>query len=169
MPYAEELDEYLDQLIPIVRPWGEDLVEDHFYLDRPWLEFQDDDRFHDIILHFFNEGGEYLRSVNGDVTSGSWRYLPRSNKLLIDHHESELFDLAFMDSNFFILRKHGDQQRFGRPKYFMMVSEQLGRNLEWRDALELLFNTYRSNNNFYIILALIIIVAIAIVLILSVY
>lgn len=166
MPHADSLTKYLDMLIPVVKPWGEDLREGVF-LSRGWLEFSDDDNFHDVILHFFNKEGEYLRSVNGNVTAGSWRLMETPNKLLLEHDENELFDLAFSDKNFFILKKHGDQARLGQPKYFVMVHEPLGRKLEWRDAMELLYNTYRSNNSFYFTLAAIVLVIIAIVLIYS--
>lgn len=164
------MDRYLDQIIPIVRPWSEDLREEGFYTERAWLEIRDDVHFHKAILHFFNEGGEYLRSVDGNVSHGSWRYLERSNKLLIEHSGgNELFDLAFLDSQFFILDKHGDQEKLGQRKYTVFIFEPLGKRLEWRDAMELLFNNYRSNNNYYITLGLIILLIIAIIVILSVY
>lgn len=173
LPYAESLDEYLDTLIPIVRPWGEDLQESVFYEDTPWLELRDDDSFHETVLHFFNEGGEYLISVNGNVTGGSWRFLEKSNKMLLVMGEegmggqAELYELAFLNRNFFILAKHGNQRRLGMPKYFVLINERIGRNLEWREAMELLYNTYRSNNNVYVILALIILFIVALAVILS--
>lgn len=52
LPEFSSMDEYLDFLIPKVRPWGEDLREEKHYVNRAWLEFQDDDQFHDIVLHF---------------------------------------------------------------------------------------------------------------------
>lgn len=168
VPEGETLDEFLDNIIPAVRPWSEDLREEAFYLDKPWLELRDDDRFHDTVLHFFNEGGEYLQSVNGDVGGGSWRYLERANKFLIEEGgAAELYDLAFLSDFFFILRKHGDLPEKIRPKYFFMVLEARGRGLEWRDACEELFNTYRKNNSFWITLLMIIMVIVAIIVILS--
>ena len=169
LPHAESMDGYLDKLIPIVRPWGEDLREDNFYLNKPWMELRDEVTFHDAVLHFFNEGGEYLKSVNGDVTSGSWRYMPKANKLILEDGigEGELYELAFMDGQFFVLKKHGNQTRLGHRKYFVMVHESIGRRMEWRDTMELLFNKYRNNNNFYLMVAVIIMLIIAIVLVLS--
>jgi len=58
-------------------------------------------------------------------------------------------DLAYLDEYFFILRKHGDQTRKGNAKFFVMALEQVASNLEWRDAMELLFNKYRGNSSFY--------------------
>jgi hypothetical protein len=168
LPEFSSMDEYLDFLIPKVRPWGEDLREEKHYVNRAWLEFQDDDQFHDIVLHFFNEEGEYLRSENGDVSAGHWRYLESANKFLIDHGDTELYDLAYMDKNFFILKKHGEQERFGKAKYFVLAHEPLAKKLEWRDLMDLLYNTFRSNNQFYFVLALIVLFVVALILILSV-
>ncbi|MEN0003921.1 MAG: hypothetical protein AAF798_07245 [Bacteroidota bacterium] len=172
LPFAESLDRYLDQLIPVVRPLGEDLWESKFYVNKAWLEFKDDENFHDTVVHFFNEGeedNEYLRSINGNVKAGTWRYLDKAGKFLVTNPDgdTELFDLAFLDTQFFILKKHGDQERMGERKYFMMVNEKVGRRLEWRDAMELLFNKYRNNNSFYLSVVIIIVLIAAIVLVLS--
>lgn len=163
-PHAETMDDYLDLIIPNVRSWGEDLREEQFYLNKPWMELRDDVNFHTAVLHFFNDGGEYLKSTDGDVSGGSWRYLDSANKLMLN---DELYDLAFMDNQFFILRKHGNQKRLGQRKYFVMMYEPIAARLEWREAMEYLFNQYRNNNSFYTTLAVIILLIIAIVLILS--
>ncbi len=167
-PEASNMDAYLDILIPIVRQYSEDLREERFYLDKAWLEIRDDVGFHKDILHFFHEDQEYLRSVNGDVDSGSWRFLERSNKFIIDiNGNTELYDLAFLDDHFFILDKHGDQQKLGKDKYFVMVHERVGKNLEWREAMEYLFNKYKNTSNFFIIVALVVLLTVAIFMILS--
>ena len=168
MPVADSLDKYLDEILGAVRPWGEDLREERFFLNKGWLEIRDDENFHDTILHFFNDDNEYLRSVDGDVSGGTWRHLEGANKFLIRHgKEEELYDLAFLDGEFFVLQKHGDQVRMGQRKYFVMLVEKVGKKLEWKDAMEYLFNKYRNNNNFFITVIAIILVIVAIVVILS--
>lgn len=168
MPHARNMTEYLDKIIPMVRRWGEDLREGKFYEDKPWLEVSDSETFYDTVLHFFNAGGEYLRSVNGNVGGGSWRYMESANKLLLEYKgKTELYDLAFLNSKFFILKKHGVHE--GNQKYFMMIYEPIGRRLEWRDALEELFNTYRSSNSLFLTLTVIILLAISIVVLLSLF
>lgn len=164
MPYSETMDDYLDELLPSMRAIGEDLREDHFYLNRPWLEFRDDEKFHDTILHFFHEGGEYLKSVNGDVSKGGWRYLESSNKMLI---EDELYDLGYLDGEFFVLAKHGDQKRLKKRKYFVMVHEPVGKKLEWRDVVEKMYSKYRGSNNIYYLLAFVAVLIIILVVVLS--
>lgn len=166
-PEHTAMDESLRDILKVVRPLSEDLREQEFYLDRPWLEFRDDEAFHDAILHFFNEEGEYLRSVNGDVEEGSWRYLPSSNKLMISLGDTELYDLAFLDSDFFILSKHGDNKKLKRAEYLVLVNERVGSRLVWREVLELLFNKYRNNSNSLITITLIILLLIAIIVLLS--
>ncbi|MCG8329233.1 MAG: hypothetical protein MI974_16175 [Chitinophagales bacterium] len=164
MPQNETMDGYLNDILRVVRSLGEDLREEEFYLNKAWLEIRDSETFHSKILHFFNDGGEYLQSVNGDINEGSWRYLPSSNKFMIN---SELYDLAFLDSEFFILSKHGDNKNLGRPEYFVMLFEPVGRSLEWREAMEKLFNKYRNTNSFYVTLTLVILVLVIIILLLS--
>lgn len=174
LPVMDTMDEYLDLIIPLVRPWGEDLYEQEYYLDTRWLEVRDDDSFHESVLHIFQDEGEYLHSIDGNISRGVWRILEKSNTLILDQTaggkavRSELFDLAFMNSDFFILRKHGDQQRKGFKKYFVMVRESVGRNLEWRDMIELLFNQYRSNKQ-WITLVVVIVIIVAIVIFFSVF
>ncbi|MBK7409037.1 MAG: hypothetical protein IPJ40_13855 [Saprospirales bacterium] len=155
LPLRENLDEYLDLIIPEVRKWGEDLSETHYYSNpggKPWLEVRDEESFHNTIVHFFNENGEYLRSTDGNVVKGRWRLLEGTNKIIIEAGSdkgglSELYELAYMDAYFFILRKHGSQH--GRRRYFAMGFEPYVQNLEWRDFAEALFNTYRSKHRTY--------------------
>lgn len=167
MPHNETMDGYLNDILGVVRSLGEDLREEEFYLNKPWLEIRDSETFHHKILHFFNDGGEYLQSVNGDVSEGSWRYMESSNKFMISMGGTELYELAFLDSEFFILSKHGDNKNLGRRQYFVMLFEPVGRNLEWREAMEKLFNKYRNTNSFYITLTLVILVLVIIILLLS--
>jgi len=166
MGRAESLDDYLDLILPRVRAWSEDLREEKFYLMRPWMEKRDDDRFHKTILHFFNPDGEYLKSTDGDVATGNWRFLVGGNKFLIsDGDDTELYDLAFLDGQFFILKKHGEQDRLKQRKYFLMVVEPMGR-YEWRDLMELLFRKSQSNFSFYILIGIAILFAMGILILL---
>lgn len=169
MPFAANQQEYLDTIIPMVRHWSEDLEEMENYENYPWLEVSDEDDFHKTILHFFNSGGEYLRSTEGNVKGGSWRYLEEANKLMLEYRgKTELYELAFLvDKRFFILQKHGNPEKFNQRKYLMMIFEPVGRGLEWRDAMELLFNTYRSRNTWFRYALYIILLVIALFVALS--
>ena len=154
LPDAATMDQQLDQIIPKVRPWGEDLYEQQFYLETRWLEIRDDDEFHESVLHIFRDEGEYLISIDGNITPGIWKILSKSNTFIIEKVAgdavitSELYDLAFLNKDFFILRKHGDQKRKGGQKYFVLAREGAVRGLEWRDVMELLYNQYRNNSTY---------------------
>lgn len=168
VPEHTNMDDSLRAILKVVRSLGEDLREEKFYLNKPWLEFRDDENFHDAILHFFNDESEYLRSVNGDVEAGEWRYLQSSNKIMVIlEEETELYDLEFLDPEFFILSKHGDNKKLGRPEYLVLLHERVGRKLVWREALEKLFNKYRNNNSYLITVTLIVLALIALVVLLS--
>ncbi len=196
LPEKQSLDAYLDEMLPSIRHLSEDLRETKFYAvegGKPWMEIQDDPGFQESVLHFFNEGGEYLKSVDGNVSRGRWRLLDQTNKIIIEQggkgggqsgsqsggrggggqhggkggggspSKSELYELAFLNAQFFILKKHGDQARKGRRKYFFMGYEGTVRGLGWLDCVELLFNEYRNQwttFNTIVVAAIVIIVII---------
>lgn len=168
MPQAASLDGYLDKIIPVVRPWSEDLREQQFYVGRHWIEVRDDEKFHELVLHIFNEGDEYLKSIDGDIEAGSWRVL--GNKLVFGiGGAEEVFELAFMDPEFFILKKHSSPKKIAlmEQRYFVLVNEPIARKLEWRDIVELLFNKYRDNSSSYIYISIAVVLLVVLILILS--
>jgi len=169
MPTADSLDGLLPQILQKVRPWSEDLRETEFFLNRPWLEISDDDTFHDTVIHMFDPEHRYYHSVNGDVSGGRWKILP-GNKLLIlyeddddtPEYSGELFDLAFLDGQFFVLKKSGSNT------FRFWVIEPVGKPLKdrWIDAVELLFKKSQSNISFYILIGVAVVLAMAILLVL---
>lgn len=174
LPLRDSMDEYLDMIIPLVLPWGEDLYEEQYYLETRWLEVRDDDTFHESVLHIFRPESEYLNSIDGNIHKGIWRKLDNSNTFIIEQTagntvtKSELYDLAFLNKDFFILKKHGDQQRKGFSKYFVMGRESYIKGLEWRDVMELLFNRYRNNSK-WIIFATVVVLIVAVIVFFSVF
>lgn len=196
IPARESMDDYMDTILPQIRQFSEDLREQKFYSmpgGKPWIEIRDDPGFQESVLHFFNEGGEYLQSVDGNVTRGRWRLLDGTNKIIIEQgggkgsggdnkgkdggHQgggdkepsrSELFELAFLNLHFFVLKKHGDQQRKGRKKYMVMAFEPAVKGLKWKDVIELMYNEYRSHWGTFQYLMLAAIVLVIIVILFSV-
>lgn len=141
----QTMDEYLDFIIPKVKPWSEDLREEEFWHHTRWQEVSDRETFHEAVLHIFMPGGEYLKSIEGDIMKGGWRILDGANTFIWNKAGGEeLFDLAFLNRDFFILKKHGDH----RQKYFVMGKEGIVSSLEWRDVMEKIFNLYRNNSLF---------------------
>lgn len=176
-PVAHSMDEMLDKIIPLIRPWSEDLRELSNYLGRHWIELQDDETFHELVMHIFNDEGEYLKSTDGELKLGRWRYM--GNKLAfgprvavtdddtdVEEGAGQVFELAFLDKDFFILRRFGNPRKFER-RYFVLVIEPIARKVEWREAMEFLYNKYRNNNSFYITITFIVLLIVMIVLLLS--
>lgn len=177
LPERNTLHEYLAYLLfsreTNIRQWSEDLSEQKFYVaegGKPWLQIMDRDNAFETVLHFFNPGGEYLLVVEGNVTRGKWRLLDNTNKIIIEQGQgrSEMYELAFLSDTFFILRKHGGFAVGKLPNFLVLGHERVVRGLEWRDYVELLFNSYRSQNERFNSLLYIFIAVVVIVLLLSV-
>lgn len=145
LPYCRSLQEYLVEIVPLVRPWSEDLREKEFYVSedgsKPWLEITDSAHAQEAVLHYFERNGEYIRVVEGHVTNGHWRHFSGSNKIVIDHGGQRImYELQYLDDNFFILRQYGYNER---SPWLFFGHEPRVRGLPWRDCVELLFDTYR--------------------------
>lgn len=167
LPDESNMDAYLDAIIPKIKIVSEDISEEKYYLDTRWLEIRDDDDFHEKVLHIFkNDSGadevesdvtmEYLQSINGNVAKGTWRRLSKSNTVIIEYLRThELYDLAFLNSNFFVLRKHGNHHQ---RKYFFLVKESYAGNKEWLALINDLYGVYRGNYSYMAMWAFIIFV-----------
>ncbi len=167
LPKSDSMDDYLDFILSKIRPVSEDLRESEFWFNKRWIEIRDDLGFHEAVLHIFRPDGEYMISVDGNISKGAWRDIESPNTIILEHGaRNELYDLAFLNDDFLILKKHGDQKRKGHSKYFVLGRESTMRNLEWRDAMEYLFNVYRGNSRWTSFLGIAIFL-LAIILILS--
>ncbi|MEL6923362.1 MAG: hypothetical protein AAFO94_04875 [Bacteroidota bacterium] len=166
MPVFEKMDEYLDkEILPKIRPWSEDLYEKEYYLDTRWLEIRDAENFHESVLHIFQKDGNYLISVDGNISKGHWKILSKSNTLILDQgNRNELYDLKFLNGDFFILSKHGNQRRKNQREYFVMGRESLVSGLEWREIMDLLYSRYQNNSQ---VIVFVTIFAIVLVIILG--
>lgn len=146
-----DMDAHLDFILPKIIPYGEDLREEEFWMGKRWKEVRQEEGFHEAILHIFHEAGEYMLSIDGNLMKGTWRQLSDYNSLVVEiGGKNELFDLRFMNREFIILTKHGDQIRKGQRRYFVLVHEPAtkydGHDLDWRNIMEKLFNVWRENS-----------------------
>ena len=176
LPQFETIDEYIEYIIPKVYYLGEDLNEMEVFTNVSWLQVDDNYDNNDVVVHIFQPnvefgsmGGDegYLCATNGNLSTGSWNYLPDSNQLMIRHGGNyELYNLAFLNQDFFILVKHGnvyENTKNNTPKYFFMVREQMAKKrtdlLKWQhdsnfkdyykqpmEIIEELYNVRRFNS-----------------------
>lgn len=124
----------LDLILEQLAPWSEDIFEfrEKDYFKTRWLQVLEPDQASSILHLFFPEDNEYLYSLDGDILfRGTWQPLDDNNSFIINRvtnnqiTKSELFDLAYLSEDFFILKKHGDQTKKGKPKYLFLASEEI--------------------------------------------
>ncbi|WP_264790745.1 hypothetical protein [Aureispira anguillae] len=167
LPKFNSLDEGIDFLMGYLHRFSEDLWEHDFYINKRWMEVRDDINFQEAILHVFEDNGQYLRILDGDISTGSWEYT-LGGLVIKFAGRHELYERVFLNESFFILKKHGDHSSKGnRSKYFFIATESLARRMEWTDLLVVMYEIYKSNTNymaivvgFFLLVALIIILSI---------
>ena len=172
LPYKETMVEYLDFILPKVRKTSLNLGYLDVYTDgKYWLEISDNDDGHESILHMFgheespdpmSDEQSYKYSIDGNMLNGQWARMGRGSLFIkLDGVEFVMYDLVFLNQDFFILKKHGNH---GGSKYLFLASENkisrqyewydsLGRRrekvkLEWRDIMEMLFDIHRYDSRF---------------------
>jgi hypothetical protein len=166
LPEAEGMDEMIAKILPAIRPHSEDLREEEFYVGRNWIELRDDEDFHEVILHIFEEDGDYICVTDGNMDTGQWRLMNGKFVYGPSASDAEVFDLAFLDEEFFILAKHGNYNKFDH-RYRVFIVEPLSKKLDWRQAMEFLFDKYRNSNGFFMTIAVLVLLVFALIMLLS--
>ena len=164
LPDYDHLDDCMDFVLTKIDYFSKSLEEEEYFVSKRWLEVREDDPFQEVVLHIFNEGGEYLISIDGNIQKGNWRYLKESNTLITEClGKNELYDPAFLNNDFFVLHKHGNQTNKGQRRYLVLGREKFVQHLHWKEVLDKMYNIYRSNSQliFYILVGIIIIAIIA--------
>lgn len=164
MPEQESLESALDNVLKEVRPWSEDLEDEdgNFFVNRQWMEIRDDENFHDIVLYIFEETGGITKIINDQAGGGSWSFIANGKFLM----GNTVYELAFLDAEYFILEKHGNPDLI-EDRYFVLVSENIAKRMEWHDAIELLHNKYKNDNNYTNAIAVIVVLVIILAFLLS--
>ncbi len=161
------MDDFLDDILPTIKHWSEDLSEREYYTgDFPWREVRDDEEFVASVLYFFKDENEFLYSINGNVQTGHWRTL-QSNKILIEksmlqHKDSELYNLEFMNGDFMIMEKPGDQRSLGKSRYLVLAREHKVKITDWRSVMSQLSDDHKKGLG--TILTAVILIAIVLIL-----
>ena len=169
--FEETLDGQIEELLPLIQPNSKSLSDSIDYLNFSWVEIRDELNFHNRVLHIFNrEGGNYIRSTDGNSEEGKWRFLDvEKQKLSISLPESnELFNLVFLDEDFFILTKPSNPMGFKKPRYLVMVKEKFAKEgIEWHHVTEVLYNKYEEKTSFSPLIVGFILVLVIIIILFS--
>ena len=151
------LDQHLDFILPKINEYSEDIREKEYWTNKRWKEVREGDQFHEAILHIFSPDNEYMLVIDGNIITGKWRQLGDYNTIILEMAgRNELFDLRFMNNDFLVLAKHGNQIKENQRKYFFLVEEGKTRNpmngteLSWRRLCELLYNVFREDSKSFL-------------------
>lgn len=146
---AQTLEEKIDQVLPAVARYSDfDLTrEDSPVYQTDWIKMSDQPGMTVISLHTFMPSGEIRIANDGAMDAASHKVISPS-RLIIGQsisRDSYLYELAFMDNDFLIFERHGNQANFRGSKYLFYARESIGTRLDWDEALDRLVIKYRNN------------------------
>ncbi|OAV46151.1 hypothetical protein [Lewinella sp. 4G2] len=165
----ETMREMIDEILPAIRPFSEPHLddEDSPLFSRNWVRMTDNPGDTVVKLHTFSRTGEIMVSNDGEMDSLSFK-ITDPNRIIIGeaiHRNSFLFELAFMDNDFLILVRHGNERNFDN-KYIFYAVEHIGTRLKYNEALTKLVTKYRNNAMpwWLVVVALLVIAAVVLYL-----
>lgn len=151
LPEYESMEVMIDSLLPVVGRFSDPSLMDE---DAPiykvdWVKMSDIPGVKVVSLHtFMANSGEVRISNDGKMDAMSFKVLSAKRVIVGQsvHREAVLYELAFMDNDFLILKRHGNEANFPRnTKYLFYCREAIGTRLEWNEALEQMGDKYRNN------------------------
>lgn len=162
LPDFKSLDEGVDYVMKYMYRYSEELEEKHFYLNTRWSEIRDDENLQETVLHIFKDNGEYLRILDGDIHSGSWEQ-NIGGFIIKFASRHELYEKVFLNENFFVLQKHGDQTLRGQRKYFFLAREKVAADKSWDELLKTMFEVHKGNVNYLFLVGVVVLVIVMII------
>ena len=151
LPEYKTMEQMLNEILPAVKPFSEpSLTSSEKLLNVEWVKMTDKPGETQLILYRYRASGEIRISVDGDMDSLSYTILEDNPKRVVIgqnmYRDSKLYNLAFLDNDFLILKRHGNQDNISaKDRYLMFCSEPIGTRLTWDEALEKLVVKYRNN------------------------
>lgn len=132
--------QYLNQILPRLKQFSDDLNRKEVFVDKSWVLINDD---LELQRYIFKRDGQLIMSKNGNVQVGKWEYLPEANSLLIDRIiDKILLNQDFIDQAVMFLRKDGDSN------FFILANDSIIIDL---DVVSYLKRLYRAKNNVFIL------------------
>lgn len=93
---------YLLNIIARLRDFSENLDKTALLIGRKWVAFSEDGA--DRIVFIFNNNDRLIVAINGHIINGKWEFILNTTLALEYADISLLYDLAFKDSEFLVLR-----------------------------------------------------------------
>ncbi|HUH73535.1 MAG TPA: hypothetical protein VLZ75_03915 [Chitinophagales bacterium] len=124
--------EYINNIIPRLKQFSQDLDKMEVFMDVPWVMIDENLNQQKYI---FKRNGDFIMSLNGQVTIGRWEYLSKAKSLLIDRIQDKiLLNQNFIDPAVMILKKDGIQN-----ENFILANEMIIPNLNVNEYLKKLY------------------------------
>jgi len=129
--------QYINDLIPRLKQFSENLDKKELFIEIPWVIVDNNLNQQKFI---FRRNGDFVMSLNGQVTIGKWEYLSAARSLLIDRIQDKiLLNQNFIDPAVMVLKMDGL-----KDENLILANEILLPDLNVADYLQKLF--YQKNN-----------------------
>ncbi|NJC26277.1 hypothetical protein [Neolewinella antarctica] len=149
LPEYTSMHEMIEEILPAVRSFSEPelAAEDSPLYENNWVRMTDNPGDTIVQLHRFNRGGEIQIANDGAMDSLSHQIVSPKRIIIGQslYRDSFLYELAFLDNDFLILKRHGNEANFTN-KYLFYAVEHIGSRLTWDEALEKIVAKYRDNS-----------------------
>lgn len=126
---------YLLDILNKYNRFSENLDVKTILCNKSWLVFNDTGNKE---LYIFQENGNLIASVNGNVHNGNWQYISANKSIILSIKEQNYMLLpSFFDKTIFAL------QQDGTNKYAFMIDEKQSQSFQPKSLTEL--NSYFEN------------------------
>ena len=151
LPEYESLEEMIDGILPAVTQFSEPnvLPEDSPLYTLNWVKMTDKPGATQVELYNFQDygRGEIRVVTDGVVSAMAYEVEESGQRIIVGQsvmRDSFLYELAFIDEDFLILRRHGNAANMTH-RYLFFCREAIGTRLTWNEALERLVDKYRNS------------------------
>ena len=169
LPEYDSMEAMLDGILPALKSASryrlpteadDDVTNNPLYHNN-WVRLSDTPGDTQVVLYNFQFTGNIRIATDGEISSSSFDIDSAYRMTMGDspHRGAILYDLVFLNNDYFILARHGNANNFKR-KYVAFCTEAIGRRLSWSEALERLVAQHHNTQFPYVwLLAFVAIVA----------
>ncbi|MEO0731687.1 MAG: hypothetical protein AAFZ52_02550 [Bacteroidota bacterium] len=168
LPEYETMEAMIDEVLPAVKGFSEpNLGGDEPLLTKiNWVKMTDKPGDTALRLYSFLPTGEISVAEDGKMSAMSYDVDTKNTKRIIigqsRYRDSILYELAFLDNDFLILKRHGNSENL-KKKYLFFCSEPIGTRLTWEEALEKLVGKYRDNQMPWLLILIVLLVILGVI------